>query len=77
MLRPRAGTVLLDGHPIQRLPPHRVVRSGVTLVPEGRQIFSALTVRENLEVGGYTQGTGAVRSAMERVLAISPPWRHG
>src|SRR5437763_13101378 len=48
ILRPQAGTVRLDGTPIEHLPPHRIARLGLGLVPEGRQIFPNLTVRENL-----------------------------
>src|SRR5262245_47983635 len=49
ILRPRAGAVVrLDGRDIAALPPHLVVEAGIALVPEGRGIFGALTVRENL-----------------------------
>ncbi|MGH7641197.1 MAG: ABC transporter ATP-binding protein [Candidatus Dormibacteria bacterium] len=72
VLRPRAGTITFAGHPIQRLPAHRIVARGVTLVPEGRQIFANLTVRENLELGGYCKPAAHTRSAMEQVLATFP-----
>ncbi len=44
----RGGTILLDGKEIQRLPSYRVAKQGIGLVPEGRQVFPNLTVRENL-----------------------------
>lgn len=44
----RSGTIAMDGQPIHRLPPYRVARCGLGLVPEGRQIFPNLSVRENL-----------------------------
>jgi branched-chain amino acid transport system ATP-binding protein len=48
ILRAQAGTIRLDGAPIQRLPPYRIARLGLGLVPEGRQVFPNLFVRENL-----------------------------
>jgi branched-chain amino acid transport system ATP-binding protein len=46
--RPKAGTIRLDGKPIQALPSYRIAQSGLGLVPEGRQVFPNLTVYENL-----------------------------
>lgn len=48
LLRPAAGSVRFEGHDLVGWPPHRIARSGLGLVPEGRQIFPNLTVRENL-----------------------------
>jgi len=53
LLNPREGKILLNGSPIQRMSANEVVRLGVGLVPEGRRVFSVLTVDENLEVGAY------------------------
>ena len=53
LLSPREGKILLNGSPIQRMSADQVVRRGVGLVPEGRRVFSVLTVDENLEVGAY------------------------
>ena len=50
---PRAGQVLLDGRPLQQGRPDQVVSRGVMQVPEGRQVFAPLSVRENLEMGAY------------------------
>ena len=55
IVRPLAGTVRLDGAPIAGLPPYRIARLGLGLVPEGRQVFPNLTVRENLVA---TDGAG-------------------
>jgi branched-chain amino acid transport system ATP-binding protein len=55
LVRPKRGTVTFDGADITRLPPHEIVRLGVCHVPEGRQIFANLTVRENLMLGGYQE----------------------
>jgi len=60
-----AGDVLLDDRPISRLSPHERARLGVVLVPEGRQLFTSMTVMENLEMGA-TGPRG--RSGMERTL---------
>ena len=53
ILRPSMGTIEYQGKPIARTRPDRIVRLGICLVPEGRRIFPDLTVRENLELGGY------------------------
>jgi branched-chain amino acid transport system ATP-binding protein len=53
LLRPRHGEVLLDGQSMAQVPPHEIVKSGVGHVPEGRGVFPALTVLENLEMGAY------------------------
>jgi branched-chain amino acid transport system ATP-binding protein len=51
-----AGSVRWDGHDITRQRPHQRVRQGITLCPEGRGILTSLSVRENLELGGYLYG---------------------
>jgi branched-chain amino acid transport system ATP-binding protein len=55
LLRARDGEVLFDKQDIGRLSTERIVFLGCSLVPEGRQVFSSLTVRENLLLGGYVQ----------------------
>jgi branched-chain amino acid transport system ATP-binding protein len=50
---PRAGRVLFAGEDVTRLPAHRRSAAGIALVPEGRRVFPALTVRENLEMGAF------------------------
>ena len=50
-LRPLAGEVAIDGQPVAGLPAYRIARHGLSLVPQGRRIFSTLTVRENLTLG--------------------------
>ena len=67
---PRAGRVLLDGRPIQGWPAHRIARSGLALVPQGRRIFSPLSVRENLLLGARAPGF-----TLERVFALFPRLR--
>ncbi|GAA3759262.1 ABC transporter ATP-binding protein [Plantactinospora mayteni] len=69
---PVRGSVRLDGDDITRLAPHKVVRRGVVLVPEGRRVFSPLTVAENLRLGGYTAPKQAYDETLARVHEMFP-----
>ncbi len=74
--RPRSGSISLDGTDLTRLEPDAIVRAGISHVPEGRRIFANLTVRENLELGGYTLSSPAERQeALQRVLERFPRLR--
>lgn len=76
LVRPRSGTVHLDGRRIDRLSPERIVALGVTQVPEGRQLFPDLTVAENLRMGAYLRrGEGEVRKDVVVVLERFPALR--
>jgi branched-chain amino acid transport system ATP-binding protein len=73
---PYAGTITLDGRPIAGLAAEAIVRRGINLVPERRQIFSMLTVRENLVLGAYHRywrHRAEVRGDIARPRAIFPP----
>ncbi len=71
--KPRSGRILYKGTDIAGWPSHRVCNLGVGQVAEGRQIFSGLTVRENLEVGAFLErGRRDTEKTMERVLAMFP-----
>ena len=59
VLDPERGRVVFQGHDIARMPPDRVMRLGICHVPEGREIFPFLTVRENLNMGAYTRRDSA------------------
>jgi branched-chain amino acid transport system ATP-binding protein len=52
--RPKSGEILFQGQNLTQIPPHFIVRKGIIQVPEGRKIFSKLTVMENLEMGAFT-----------------------
>lgn len=74
LVRPRSGEIMFEGKPIHQLPPHKIVRLGIGQSPEGRRVFSTLTVRENLDLGAYTRsGQGAaVKQDMEHVFTLFP-----
>lgn len=54
-LRPASGSVVFEGNAVSGLPSHRVVRHGIVLVPEGRQVFTQMTIQENLLMGAYKE----------------------
>ncbi|MBQ6322497.1 MAG: ABC transporter ATP-binding protein, partial [Lachnospiraceae bacterium] len=53
LVRPSAGSILLEGDDIAQKTPEQIVSRGITLVPEGRRVFADLTVLENLKIGAY------------------------
>ena len=66
------GSVRFDGRDITGMPPHRLLRLGLTQVPEGRLIFKQLSVEENLQVGAIMLPRGKVAERMEAVFALFP-----
>ncbi len=69
----RSGRILLEGRPLSGTPAHETVAAGVAQVPEGRKIFPRLTVRENLEMGGFCHPRdGVFREILDRVFALFP-----
>src|SRR5438132_4653813 len=76
LLRPTRGSVDFDGKRIDGWSPDRMVRAGIVQVPEGRQIFAELTVRENLLLGGYARrDLGAARQDPPPVFEYFPRLR--
>ncbi|MFM9010610.1 MAG: ABC transporter ATP-binding protein [Planctomycetota bacterium] len=70
---PRAGSIRVAGAPLAGLKPHEVMRLGVGHAPEGRRIFPRLTVRENLELGGFTQADRAkLRRDIDEACGLFP-----
>ena len=68
-----SGTIEFEGRQILGLSTDQIVQLGISVVPEGRQLFGNLTVRDNLKLGAYTRNDGAeVRRQMERVLSYFP-----
>jgi len=75
-LDPEKGTVSFQGRDIQRLDPDRIVRLGISHVPEGREVFPYLSVRDNLMMGAYTRrDRDAVAGDLERVWGYFPALR--
>lgn len=73
LLRPLAGDIRFRGRSITRAPAERIVKLGISQVPEGRHIFSRLTVRENLEMGAFTRkDPQEVAESMEQVFTSFP-----
>jgi branched-chain amino acid transport system ATP-binding protein len=72
-IRPWGGRVVFKGDDVTRLAPHVKAARGLALVPEGRQLFSAMSVEENLEMGAYSRhGARSYASRLERVYALFP-----
>jgi len=71
----RSGAILFDGKPVRGLASYRVAQAGLGLVPEGRQIFPNLTVRENLVATAAIRAGGASSWTLERVYALFPNLR--
>ncbi|WP_138933053.1 ABC transporter ATP-binding protein [Roseovarius arcticus] len=73
LIKPTAGSIHFDGQDITQLSSHEVVDLGITMIPEGRQLFPDMTVRENLKMGAYRKGARASQSElMEEVLELFP-----
>jgi branched-chain amino acid transport system ATP-binding protein len=71
--RARGGRLALDGVDLRRLPSHRYCAAGIAIVPEGRRLFTRMTVRENLELGSFLPAAKARRAAsLAEVLALFP-----
>jgi branched-chain amino acid transport system ATP-binding protein len=76
IIRPRQGTIVLDGVALEKLPSHQIVARGIAQSPEGRLIFPGMTVTENLEMGAYARkDRDAIRADLERVFVLFPRLR--
>ena len=73
LVRPTSGTITFLGRNIASLPPYKVTELGIAHVPEGRQVFPEMTVKENLEIGAYIPSAKAERSrTLDLVFNIFP-----
>jgi branched-chain amino acid transport system ATP-binding protein len=74
LIRPRTGRIVFAGQELNTVPAHRIVEMGVSHAPEGRKIFSTLTVQENLNMGAYRLGgdSRAIQTNLDRVFALFP-----
>jgi len=73
LLKPKTGEILYEGKNIAGLPPHHIVKLGLSHVPEGRMIFTNLTVLENLQLGAYLEkDRRVIRRELEHVFGLFP-----
>ena len=72
LLRSKTGDVLFQDKSIAHMAAHSVVKQGLALVPEGRRIFTQLTVQENLEMGAYTRDKNEIPASLEHVFDLFP-----
>ena len=76
LIRPRNGTIAFDETRIDGFPPHRVFAHGLSLVPQGRELFSEMTVAENLELGALQRGSRSnYDNRLDQVLEFLPSLR--
>ncbi|MCM3766697.1 ABC transporter ATP-binding protein [Neobacillus niacini] len=73
LLKPKSGTIEYLGGTISALAPQAIVKAGISHVPEGRRVFSNMSVEENLELGAYTRkDSSGIRKDMEKVYELFP-----
>ena len=73
LLKAKAGSIMFEGHELTKTPAHKIVELGMAHVPEGRRIFSHLTVLENLKLGAYTRkDKGGVAADLRKVYDRFP-----
>jgi branched-chain amino acid transport system ATP-binding protein len=72
LLKPSSGRIIFGGKEIHQLPPHEVVKLGIVQCPEGRRIFTRMSVKENLLMGCYSDEEADSDRAMRRVFELFP-----
>jgi len=72
LLKPRHGHISFEGKEIAGTPASKIVPHGMALCPEGRRVFQQMTVRENLEMGGYTRPAGEIAASLDDVFTRFP-----
>ncbi len=73
LIRPRHGTITLNGEDLTKVPAHEITSKGVSQSPEGRLIFPRMTVKENLEMGAFARkDVDGIKRDMERVFTLFP-----
>jgi branched-chain amino acid transport system ATP-binding protein len=76
LLAPRSGSVVFEGRPIEGLPTHEIVRRGIVQVPQGREVWGGMSVRDNLDLGAVTRrDRPAMRADLEEVFTLFPVLR--
>jgi len=72
-LHPKNGTIKFKGENIEKLPTYKIIKKGITMIPEGREIFPRMTIEENLLLGAYTiKDKNKVKETKEKVYQIFP-----
>lgn len=72
LLRSQTGSVVFENKDISKMPAYKISELGLAHVPEGRRIFSQLTVQENLEMGAYTQDKSSIPGSLDKVYSLFP-----
>ena len=72
LLHARSGSITFEGQNLTGVPASKIVSRGMALCPEGRRVFQQMTVRENLEMGGYTRPAGEIAASLDDVFARFP-----
>ena len=72
LLKPRSGAITFEGRNLLGMKAHKLVSQGMALCPEGRRIFQLMTVRENLEMGGYSRPPQEIEGSLEDVFSRFP-----
>ena len=73
VIHPRSGSIVFLGNQIEKLAPYEIVKLGISLVPEGRELFNFMTVYENLEMGAYGRsGRRKIKEDIERTMEYFP-----
>ena len=72
LLKPRSGAITFEGQQVAGTPASKIVPQGMALCPEGRRVFQQMTVRENLEMGGYTRPAGEISASLDDVFERFP-----
>lgn len=72
LLKPKSGSITFEGHDVTTTPANKVVSLGLALCPEGRRVFQQMSVRENLEMGGYTRPAGEIAASLDQVFEQFP-----
>ena len=72
LMKPRSGAITFEGQQVAGMPASKIVPQGMALCPEGRRVFQQMTVRENLEMGGYTRPAGEIADSLANVFDRFP-----
>ena len=72
LMKPRSGAITFEGQQVAGMPASKIVPQGMALCPEGRRVFQQMTVRENLEMGGYTRPAGEIADSLADVFDRFP-----